>query len=95
MGRVIVEISKFRKNPYSHIDRSFLRGKSEFEEVFDEVATFGMCLVKQLRMELDAVNPPALLLHRLYLARLVRCSLAETIRQLFHFVTVVVPDSYL
>jgi len=44
-------------------------------------------------MELDAVNAPALLLHRLDLARLVRRGRAETIRQLFHFVTVVVPDS--
>lgn len=71
----------------------FLLEKSEFEEVFDDVATLRMLLVKQLRMELNAVNAPALLLHRLDFARLVRSSLAETIRQLFHFVTVVMPDS--
>ena len=78
--RIIGEISKLRKNRYSHIDRSFLLRKLEFEEVFDDAATFGMLVVKQLRMELDAVNTPALFLHRLDLARLIRGSMAETIR---------------
>ena len=71
----------------------FLLGKSEFEEVFDDLTAFRMSLVKQLGMKLDAVETPALLLHRLDLARLVRSSLPEPVRQFLHFVTVVVPDS--
>ena len=73
----------------------FLIRSSKFEEVFDDVATFGILLGKQLGMELDAVNASALFLHCLYPARLVGGGCTKTIRQLFNFVTVVVPDSYL
>ena len=73
----------------------FLLGILKFKEVFDNVATFGMHLVKQLGMKLNTVETPALLLHRLDLARLVRGGLTETVGQLFHFIAVVVPDSYL
>lgn len=68
---VIGEILKVRKNRYGHIDRSFLGGFLELEEVFDDVTSFGVLFVKELGMELDAVNASALLLHRLDLARLV------------------------
>ena len=52
-----------------------------------------MFFVEKLGMELDAVDAPALFLHRLDLARLVRRVRAEAIRHFFHFVTVVVQDS--
>jgi hypothetical protein len=50
--RVIGEILKVKKNRYGHIDRGFLAGFLELEEVFDDVATFGMLFVKELGMEL-------------------------------------------
>ena len=52
-----------------------------------------MVLVKELWMELDAVESTTLLLHRLDRASLVRSSRTKSVWQLFHFITVVVPDS--
>ena len=65
----------------------------ELEEVLDDLSAFGVLLVKKLRMELDAVQPPPFLLHGLNLAGLVRRSRTESIGQFFHFVAVVMPHS--
>src|SRR6185369_6719294 len=53
-----------------------------------------MCLIEEFWMELDSVEPATLLLHCLNAARLVRSSNAKPVRQLFHLVTVVMPNSY-
>ena len=42
---VIGEILKVKKNRYSHIDRSFFQDL-ELEEVFDDLAAFGMIFVE-------------------------------------------------
>ena len=74
---VIGEISRLRKNRYSHIDRSFfdricvISQDLELEEVFDDLPTFGVLLVEELGMKLQAVKPASFLLHRLDRTRLV------------------------
>jgi len=74
-----------------HPEKTWILGgfsRSEGQKILDNLPAFGMVVIEELRMELDAVNAPALLLHSLNFARLVGGREAKTIGQLFDLVAV-------